>query len=312
MKTTAKILLLLTLLCFVGMGATAYGESSVEYRIDSLDIVESSLGTYHDLFTIPVVDGYFPVYLSGWQIASNTEYTYLPQASALTNGNDDIMLNSKIWIESFDDNPSPSKRISLLLYLKKEAYDDSAKILEAVNQLVFEITVAQLKNDTSYESQHFSVKTQPQIDRIRDSSNITVNLKLFDELDYLQKPEENHNIIHYANLIRSEAQAADVVCWEMECQMTAPWPIKCMLGYHNEIPTSYISYFNSYESLVAWGAETMYFLIGYNERKPSRDEVISIFEELNPQLFISPEPCLIGNYIGGPYYQIAPKLESEE
>ena len=314
MKTTAKILLLLTLLCFVGMGATAYGESSVEYRIDSLDIVEYSLGTYHDLFTIPVVEGYFPVYLSGWQIASDAAYIHSPEDIRLIKGNDDILFDNALCFEWVDYGWSDDKRLSILLFLKDETRGDPERILEAVNQLVFEITVEQYECDVpDDETQVFSVKAQPRIDTIRDSSNITVDYELVGGLDYLEAAEAygNTNILYYANLMMKETQATNVACWKMNGQITAPWPIMCALGYHADIPANRIMYFNTTDFLVDTDIETAYLMIGYDGKQPSKGDAIAVFEALNPELYVSPEPYLIGDY-NGPYYLVCPKLKSEE
>ena len=314
MKAMAGIARLLVVLCLVGLSATAYGESAVEYKIDSLDIVEYSLGTYLDWFTIPVVEGYFPVCLSGWQIASNTEYIYSPEDIRLIKGNDDILFDNDLCFEWVDYRGGKDKRLSILLFLKEETRDDPERILEAVNQLVFEITVEQYEcYAPDDETQYFPVKAQPCVDTIRDSSNITVEYELADGLDYLEAAEvyDNHNIVYYANLMMKETQVTNVACWKMDGEITAPWPIMCALGYHNDIPTDRIVYFNSTDYFGDVNIETTYVLIGYDGQQPSQGDAIAAFEALKPELYISPEPYLIGDF-KGPYYLVCPKLKSGE
>jgi len=297
----------------IGISAIALGESVVDFRIDSLDIIGNSIyGKNDDLFTIPVIDNYFPVYLSGWQVSNNPEYIYIPQNVILTNTNDDIILCNEIWSESVDENRSICRRISILLLLKEKTYYNSEKTLEALNQLDLEITVEQSDAMLEAESQLFSVRTQPQIDIIRDSSNITVNCKLLNETDYLEAAKEDPNIVYYAKQIKDEARVSDVTCLKVECWIDAPWSIECVLGYHNHEPRSRIVYFNSSESLMHSNKMIMYFLLGYNGQKFTQDEFITVFEELKPQLFISPEPLLIGSFIGGPYYPVFLKIDGEE
>ena len=54
----------------------------------------------------------------------------------------------------------------------------------------------------------------------------------------------------------------------------------------------------------------MYLLYGHNNtEKAFQKDLISIWGELEPRLLVSPEPLLIGNHIGGPYYLVVPQVE---
>ena len=85
----------------------------------------------------------------------------------------------------------------------------------------------------------------------------------------------------------------------------------CALGYHNDIPTDRIVYFNRTDYFGDVNIETTYLLIGYDGQQPSQGDAIAAFEALKPELYISPEPYLIGDF-KGPYYLVCPKLKSGE
>ena len=54
----------------------------------------------------------------------------------------------------------------------------------------------------------------------------------------------------------------------------------------------------------------MYLLYGHNNAgKAFQKDLISIWEEIEPRLIVSPEPQLIGNHIGGPYYSVILQVE---
>ena len=306
------IFISLVFTCFVGEQGFADNGPVIDFTIDSIDIINSdSYSVSEDFFTVPATEGYFPVYLSGWQFSNNTEYIYSPQNINLTNSSDDILVCNEIWSESVDTNQSKKRRISILILLKSEIYyDDWEKILEKVNHLIFEIDVEQYDAMNETESRYYSIKTQPQIDTVRTAVDIEFDLELIDELNYLEAAEYDPNIICYAELIQNETQVTDITCWKIEYQITAPWPIKCILGYHNDVPTSRIVYFNSAEPLINSSKITMYLLYGHNNKeKAFQKDLISIWEEMEPRLLVSPEPQLIGNHIGGPYYSVILQVE---
>ena len=110
MKSLIGTILSLVFMCFVGGQGSAYNEPVMNFRIDSVDIISSdSYSISEDFFTIPATEGYFPVYLSGWQLSDDTEYIYLPQNINLTNSSDDIFVCNEIWSESIDTNHSNKK-----------------------------------------------------------------------------------------------------------------------------------------------------------------------------------------------------------
>ena len=306
------VFLSLVFTCFVGEQGSADNGPVIDFKIDSIDIISSdSYSASEDFFTVPATEGYFPVYLSGWQFSNNTEYIYSPQNISLTNSSDDILVYNEIWSESVDTNQSKKRRISILILLKSEIYyDDWEKILEKVNQLILEIDVEQHDAMNETESRYYSIKTQPQIDTVRTAVDIAFDLELIDKLNYLEAAEYDPNIIYYAELIKNETQVTDITCWKIEYQITAPWPIKNILGYHNDAPTSRIVYFNSSEPLTNSSKITMYLLYGHNNAgKAFQKDLISIWEEIEPRLIVSPEPQLIGNHIGGPYYSVILQVE---
>lgn len=311
MKSLIGTILSLVFMCFVGGQGSAYNEPVMNFRIDSVDIISSDpYSISEDFFTIPATEGYFPVYLSGWQLSDDTEYIYLPPNINFINFSDDIFVCNEIWSESIDTNHSNKRRISILILLKNEIYCDLEKILEKVNQLIFEIDVEQYDAMNETESRFYSFKTQPQIDTVRTAVDIISDLELIDEQNYLEAAEDDPNIIYYAELIKRETQVTDITCWKIEWQIAASWPIKCIFGYHNDVPTSRIVYFNSSEPLTNSSKITMYLFYGHNNtEKAFQKDLIFIWGELEPRLLVSPEPLLIGNHIGGPYYLVVPQVE---
>ena len=311
MKSLIGTILSLVFMCFVGGQGSADNGPVVEFRIDSIDMISSApYSISEDFFTVPETEGYFPAYLSGWQFSDNTAYIYSPQSISLTNPSDDILVCNEIWNESIDTNHSNKRRIAILIFLKNEIYYDGEKILEKVNQLIFEIDVEQDDAMNETESRYYSFKTQPQIDIVRTAGDITFDLELIDERNYLEAAEDDPNIIYYAELIKRETQITDIACWKIQCQITASWPIKCILGYHNDVLASRIVYFNSSEPLINTSKITLYLLHGHNtQEKAFQKDLISIWGELEPQFLASPEPLLIGNHIGGPYYLVVPQVE---
>ncbi len=311
MKSLISTILSLVFICFIWGQGSADNGPVIGFIIDSLDIISSdSYSVSEDFFTVPAKEGYFPVCLSGWLYSENTEYIYSPQSIRLINSSDDIIICNEIWNESIDTNHSSKRRVSILILLKNETYYDLEKIPEKVNQLIFEVDVEQCDAINETESQYYSFKTQPQIDTLRTAVNIASDLKLIDERNYLEVAEYDPNIIYYAELIKRETQVTEITCWTIECQIAAPWPIKCILGYHNDLPKSRIVYFNSSESLTNSSKITMYLLYGHsNTEKNIQKDLFSIWRELEPQFLVSPEPLLVGNHIGGPYYLVVPQVE---